>query len=230
MATELGKKIRKISRHYSKPQKELQDNRLTTYKTLLKAYGEQNWWPTITKNKKFEVILGSILTQNTSWKQAEKAIINLKNNDLISKEAIKKVSLRRLASLIKPSGYFNQKAKRIKAVSNFLEKNKNPTRDQLLEVNGIGPETADSMLLYAFNQPYFVIDAYTKRTMQRLGYKEEGYGELQSLFQNNLPSDYEIYNEFHALFVEHAKTYCRKKPLCQKCPLNSKCGYTRALT
>jgi len=99
-----------------------------------------------------------------------------------------------------------------------------------LEVNGIGPETADSILLYAFNQPSFVIDTYTKRIMQRLGYKEESYGGLQALFQDNLPNDYKIYNEFHALFVEHAKTYCRKKPLCQKCPLNSRCNYIKALT
>jgi len=203
---------------------------LNLYKTLLKAYGRRGWWPTTSDNKKFEIILGAILTQNTSWKQVEKAIANLKNNDLISQEAIKKVSLRRLASLIKPAGYFNQKAKRLKIINQFLEKNKNPTRDQLLEVNGIGPETADSILLYAFNQPSFVIDTYTKRIMQRLGYKEESYGGLQALFQDNLPNDYKIYNEFHALFVEHAKTYCRKKPLCQKCPLNSRCNYIKALT
>ncbi|HLC37163.1 MAG TPA: endonuclease [Candidatus Nanoarchaeia archaeon] len=203
---------------------------LNLYKTLLKAYGRRGWWPTTSDNKRFEIILGAILTQNTSWKQVEKAIANLKNNDLISQEAIKKVSLRRLASLIKPSGYFNQKAKRLKIINQFLEKNKNPTRDQLLEVNGIGPETADSILLYAFNQPSFVIDTYTKRIMQRLGYKEESYGGLQALFQDNLPNDYKIYNEFHALFVEHAKTYCRKKPLCQKCPLNSRCNYIKALT
>ena len=203
---------------------------LNLYKTLLKAYGRRGWWPTTSDNKKFEIILGAILTQNTSWKQVEKAIANLKNNDLISQEAIKKVSLRRLASLIKPAGYFNQKAKRLKIINQFLEKNKNPTRDQLLEVNGIGPETADSILLYAFNQPAFVIDTYTKRIMQRIGYKEESYGGLQALFQDNLPNDYKIYNEFHALFVEHAKTYCRKKPLCQKCPLNSRCNYIKALT
>ena len=203
---------------------------LNLYKTLLKAYGRRGWWPTTSDNKRFENILGAILTQNTSWKQVEKAIANLKNNDLISQEAIKKVSLRRLASLIKPAGYFNQKAKRLKIINQFLEKNKNPTRDQLLEVNGIGPETADSILLYAFNQPSFVIDTYTKRIMQRLGYKEESYGGLQALFQDNLPNDYKIYNEFHALFVEHAKTYCRKKPLCQKCPLNSRCNYIKALT
>ena len=203
---------------------------LNLYKTLLKAYGRRGWWPTTSDNKRFEIILGAILTQNTSWKQVEKAIANLKNNDLISQEAIKKVSLRRLASLIKPSGYFNQKAKRLKIINQFLEKNKNPTRDQLLEVNGIGPETADSILLYAFNQPSFVIDTYTKRIMQRIGYKEESYGGLQALFQDNLPNDYKIYNEFHALFVEHAKTYCRKKPLCQKCPLNSRCNYIKALT
>src|SRR3989338_5981210 len=153
---------------------------LNLYKTLLKAYGRRGWWPTTSDNKKFEIILGAILTQNTSWKQVEKAIANLKNNDLISQEAIKKVSLRRLASLIKPAGYFNQKAKRLKIINQFLEKNKNPTRDQLLEVNGIGPETADSILLYAFNQPSFVIDTYTKRIMQRLGYKEESYGGLQA--------------------------------------------------
>ena len=203
---------------------------LNLYKTLLNVYGRRNWWPTISDNKRFEIILGAILTQNTSWKQVEKAIVNLKNNDLISQDAIRKVSLRRLACLIKPSGYFNQKAKRLKIINQFLEENENPTREQLLEVNGIGPETADSILLYAFNQPYFVIDAYTKRIMQRLGYKEESYDELQSLFQNNLPNDYKIYNEFHALFVEHAKTYCRKKPLCQKCPLNSRCNYIKALT
>ncbi|MBS3145355.1 endonuclease III domain-containing protein [Candidatus Woesearchaeota archaeon] len=201
---------------------------LKIYNKLLNEYGKQNWWPTQTSERQFEIILGTILTQNTSWNNVEKAITNLKNNNLISKEKIKKVPLKRLASLIKPSGYFNQKTKRLKVIAKFLEENPNPCREELLKVNGIGPETADSILLYSFNKPYFVIDAYTKRIMQRIGYKEDDYGELQKLFQKNLPKNYKIYNEFHALLVEHAKKYCRKKPLCEKCPLKSQCHYFKS--
>lgn len=196
---------------------------LSMYNTLLKEFGKQHWWPTVSENKQFEIIIGAILTQNTSWKNVEKAINNLKKNKLIDIKKISNINVKKLAPLIKSSGYYNQKAERLKIIANFLIKNKNPTRDELLNLKGIGPETADSILLYAFNKPVFVIDAYTKRIIKRIGYKQEEYNELQELFENNLPKKYRLFNEYHALLVELGKNYCRKKQVCKECPLGHLC-------
>jgi endonuclease-3 related protein len=204
------------------------------YNVLFKKYGPQHWWPVTTDNKEFEIIIGCILTQNTAWKNVEKAIANLKANDLISVEAIDKTSKEKLASLIKSSGYYNQKAERLLLITSFLKENCNahlnkiPTpklRQMLLEIKGVGNETADSILLYALNRPVFVVDAYTRRIFSRLGLIEENatYHEIQALFHKNLEPDAALFNEYHALLVEHAKRFCRKKPGCKDCPLKGLC-------
>ena len=194
------------------------------YAVLLKEFGRQHWWPTISKNKQFEIIIGTVLTQNTSWKNVEKSINNLNKNNLIDINKISKINTKKLASLIRSSGYYNQKAERLKIMAKFLINNKTLTRNKLLNVKGIGPETADSILLYAFKKPVFVVDAYTKRIMSRLGYKQEEYDEFQKLFEKNLPKKYELFNEYHALLIELAKNYCRKKPLCNNCPIKTFCS------
>lgn len=202
------------------------------YDKLFKAFGPQHWWPGETD---FEICTGAILTQNTSWKNVEKAIDNLKSNKLLSFEALKKVEDKKLALLIKPSGYYNQKAKKLKNFINHIAKyydgsleklfKSKTLREELLSINGIGPETADSMILYAANKPIFVVDAYTKRIFSRLGYKQQSYEEFQKLFMENLTKDAKMFNEYHALLVNLGKNFCRKKPLCQECPLNKmKCN------
>lgn len=210
----------------------------TIFGLLLKEFGQQGWWPINGKyhpgdysyprneQEKLEIIQGAILTQNTAWKNVEKALENIKEVN------IGKIDKNKLASLIKSAGYFNQKAERLKIVSEFFKCNKNPSREELLNVKGVGPETADSILLYAFNQPYFVTDAYTRRIFSRLGICNEnvGYDELQQIFYVKLDKDYKLFNEYHALLVEHAKVYCRKKPLCEKCPLNRLCKYYKKST
>lgn len=130
--------------------------------------------------------------------------------------------------IIKSSGYHNQKAKKLKEFTKFYSKNNELTRDKLLGIYGIGKETADSILLYACKKPYFVIDAYTKRIMNRLGFKEETYNEFQSLFMKNLDNDHKLFNEFHALIVRHGKETCKKNPLCNKCCLNKICEYGKS--
>ncbi len=212
---------------------------LRIYNLLYEEFGSQKWWPTtlegslhptyhgkrINEKQRFEIIVGAILTQNTSWKNVENAIYNLNKNKLLDLSKIKNISQKKLASLIKPAGYYNQKSERLKIAADFFSKNKNPAREQLLEVKGIGPETADSILLYAFNKPYFVVDAYTKRIFSRLGFCKDNckYNELQELFHKSLPKDAKLYNEFHALLVELAKKHCTKKPGCADCPINSFC-------
>ena len=197
---------------------------------LLDHYGPRNWWPAETA---LEMMVGAILTQNTNWKNVEKAIKNLKEKRLISLDALCSVSIGELAQEIRPAGYYNIKARRLKNLINFIVNryhgnldtllgDETPTlRRGLLSVNGIGPETADSILLYAAHHPVFVIDAYTHRILTRHNMIEEQstYQELQELFMDNLPWDSSLFNEFHALIVETGKDFCRKKPLCQKCPL-----------
>lgn len=186
------------------------------YNTLLKHHGRQNWWPCKTGNK-FEICIGAILTQNTNWDNVEKAISNLVDAKAISPGKIAKMDARRLQSLIRPSGFFRQKSRRLKdfsafvltfgTVRNFLE---NVAREQLLAVKGIGPETADSILLYACEKPYFVVDAYTRRMFTSLGMIDsEDYGHIRNYFESKLPKDAKLYNEFHALIVRHAKDCCR---------------------
>ncbi len=207
------------------------------YNKLHNSFGKQGWWPLTIKgnhsqhhagppkniNHKFEIIIGAILTQNTNWKNVEKALYNLSKNNLINIKKIKQIKQDKLAQLIRPAGYYNQKAERLKLVADFIEKNPEPTREQLLEVKGIGPETADSILLYAFQKPSFVIDAYTKRIFQRLGHKANNYEEWQKQFTKNLPKDTELFNEYHALLVELGKNHCKTKPVCKECPIKTIC-------
>ena len=199
------------------------------YQKLLKHFGKQNWWPTKTNNKFTEVSIGAILTQNTNWKNVEKAIENLINENLLDLQKIKKIDLNRLKTLIKPAGFYNQKAQYIK---NFAHKITNAeikdiNREFLLSIKGIGKETADSILLYGLDKPYFVVDAYTKRLFYRANIIETEkipYNQLQNLIQSQIPSDLEIYKEFHALIVELGKKYCKKKnPVCLHCPIKSLC-------
>ncbi len=200
------------------------------YDKLYKEFGPRHWWPA---DSDFEIIIGAILTQNTSWVNVEKAIANLKKRNLLNPKKLYKINTKILAQLIKPSGYYNIKAKRLKSFAEFLFKNYNGSlknmfsrpwqelRSQLLEVNGIGPETADSILLYAGNKPVFVVDAYTKRIFSRHNFVDPAakYGELQHIFMKNLPHDHKIFNEYHALIVELGKNICKKKPGCRICPI-----------
>lgn len=202
----------------------------TIYNTLYKHFGPRHWWPGDTP---FEIAVGAILTQNTNWANVEKAINNLKKEKVLNAHSLHRLHAKRLASLIKPSGYFNVKAKRLKSFLSYLVRNYNGSmakmkrkdiqtlRNELLEVNGIGPETADSILLYALEKPVFVIDAYTKRILYRHGIVTEdvAYHEIQELFHKSLLTDISLYNEYHALFVMTGKEYCKPKPRCDGCPL-----------
>lgn len=222
------------------------------YKILLNNYKRQGWWPVTPQyslspqysggpkadKQILEVIFGAILTQNTSWKNVEKAIIELNKHNLIDIDKILSIEQQNIASLIKSSGYHNQKSTKLKEVCRFLKQHPitelktkpiAELRSLLLSVKGIGPETADSIILYAFKKPIFVIDAYTKRIMSRIGLcnhdnsRDVSYDELQRLFMDNLINDEQLFNEYHALLVEHAKRYCRSKPLCWECILRDKC-------
>lgn len=205
---------------------------LAVYRRLHAAHGPQHWWP---GDSAFEIMVGAVLTQNTAWTNVEKAIANLKNAQALSPEAIVAAPHRRLAAWLKPSGYFNVKAKRLHAFCKWLLKqggvkrlarlSTQTLRAQLLAVHGIGPETADDILLYAFNRPVFVIDAYTRRLFTRLGIVEgnEDYENLRKMFETSLPKNSQLYNEYHALIVAHAKFFCRTKPLCGICSLRPLC-------
>jgi len=216
-------------------------NLLTIYNLLLKKFGQQHWWP---GDSKEEIIIGAILTQNTNWRNVEKSIDRLKTNNLINFNNIIKVNNQKLANIIRSSGYYNQKSKRLKTIADFFIKNHLLTpqhittkrfREMLLDIKGIGAETADSILLYAFGRPIFVIDAYTKRIFNRLGFldKKASYKAAQDFFMENLnPSagfalgkDEKLFNEFHALLVKLGKDICKKIPLCSQCPLKSECTY-----
>jgi endonuclease-3 related protein len=203
---------------------------MTIYDLLFTAYGPQNWWPA---ESQFEMMIGAILTQNTSWKNVEKAIQNLKRRDLLSVEALSDIPVPTLAEHIRPAGYFNIKAKRLKNLIVFIQEkydgdlselfsgDTETIRMELLSVRGIGLETADSMLLYGAGRALFVVDTYTHRILSRhnLIGDEAGYYDLQMLFMDNLPHEVELFKEFHALIVKTGKDYCRKKPLCPDCPL-----------
>ena len=204
---------------------------LTIYDLLYRRFGPRHWWP---GNTRIEIIIGAILTQNTAWSNVEKAIKNLKKARVLSVNKLRSISEKRLAGLIRPSGYYNVKAGRIKNFLEFLnsrykgsidrmfKKDLYKLREGLLAIKGIGRETADSIILYAGNKPTFVVDAYTKRMLSRHGFigKEAEYREMQSLFMNNLPEDVRLFNEFHALIVELGKSICKsKQPLCNICPI-----------
>ena len=201
------------------------------YDALFAFHGQQRWWP---GRSRFEVIVGAILTQNTSWSNVEPAIRNLRSQRLLSPAAIKEIPLGRLETLIRPSGYFRQKARKLKAFTEFLfaeyrgsltKMFRTPTaqlRTQLLSVYGIGPETADSILLYAGQHAVFVVDAYTRRLLERHSLAKPGhsYEELRSFFERSLPQEPALYNEFHALIVRTGKEHCRtREPRCGECPL-----------
>ncbi|MCR4301994.1 MAG: endonuclease III domain-containing protein [Sulfuricaulis sp.] len=199
---------------------------------LFAANGRQHWWPGDTR---FEIMVGAVLTQNTAWTNVEKAIANLKQAKALSPEAIARAHPRRLAAWLRPSGYFNIKARRLKALCRWvmqqggvsrLGKLATPElRHALLGVHGIGPETADDILLYAFERPVFVIDAYTRRIFSRLGLVrgDEDYETLRRKFQDNLENSVPVFSEYHALVVIHGKEICKKQPLCSRCCLNRGC-------
>jgi len=205
------------------------------YQYMFRAYGPQHWWPGETA---FEVMVGAVLTQNTSWANVERAIKNLQQDNALTAERIIAMPHKHLAHLLTPSGYFNVKATRLKNFCHwYLEKggskkiqriSTHDLRIQLLEVNGIGPETADDMLLYALKRPVFVIDAYTRRLFKRLAITSgnESYEVLRALFENKLSrvkDKVTMFNEYHALIVHHAKYFCRSKPQCSKCCLRQYC-------
>lgn len=201
------------------------------YHKLFDHFGPQNWWPGDTP---LEICIGAILTQNTNWKNVEKAIENLKKSKNLNLVRLGQISQQKLAELIKPAGYFNVKAKRLK---NFISKvisdygsleelqslSDTDLRNYLLTISGIGPETADSMVLYAFERPSFVIDAYTKRILVRHGLvsEEANYYEMKDLFETHLEENTDLFNEYHALIVQTGKDFCKKsRPNCEECPLH----------
>ena len=205
---------------------------MAVYRRLHATHGPQHWWP---GDSAFEIMVGAVLTQNTAWTNVEKAIANLKAAQALSPEVIVAASHRRLAAWLKPSGYFNIKAQRLRAFCTWLIRKggakriaRLPTevlRAELLQVHGVGPETADDILLYAFNRPVFVIDAYTRRLFQRLGLirGDEKYEPLRQWFETTLLADVPLFNEYHALIVAHAKDVCRKRPRCGTCKLGPLC-------
>lgn len=224
------------------------------YTRLFTSLGPQYWWPMDKSHHqqngsdpRFEIIIGAILTQNTAWSNVEKAIQHLKQHHMLTPRAILNANDELLKKLINPSGFFNQKAKRLKIISHhlidnyegsltsFFNQSVQTLRKELLSLHGIGPETADSILLYAGKKPVFVVDAYTKRICKRIPFplNPESYDEIQQYFQDHLFKEYvdideliQIYNEYHALIVELGKQYCKKqKPLCTDCPINTFCSY-----
>lgn len=221
------------------------------YNCLFTSYGPQGWWPLTelrneggtnpektgsvvgyhpadytypqTRNQQFEIICGALLTQNTSWIQVEKALLNLKQIHSLSPESILSLDPEILKEAIRPAGYFNQKSMRLKTLACWFSElgDRIPSREELLSLKGVGPETADSILLYTFKQPSFVVDTYTRRIVTNLGLADEkaSYNEIKTLFEENLPEDLAVYQEYHALLVEHAKRYYQKKDSYSKCPL-----------
>lgn len=228
------------------------------YTKLYSHFGPQNWWPVtlengimpkyhknikLTEKQKLEICFGAILTQNTNWKNVEKAIVQLNKNQLVDINKIIKIDDKKLAKIIRSSGYHNQKAIKLKNFCLFLTNNYNKNieklfsnsitalRNELLSINGIGPETADSIILYAAKKPIFVIDSYTKRIYSRIFNikKELEYDELQQIFMKELNNDEKLFNEYHALLVELGKNICKNKPLCGKCPINEMCNYYKTI-
>ncbi len=213
---------------------ELANRLLGIFSLLLTRYGPRHWWPA---ESPFEVCVGAILTQNTNWGNVEKAITNLKREGLLTPEALRDVPVKRLAEVIRPAGFFNVKSRRLRDFVGYLFAKYGGSldrmfngdwrllREELLRVPGIGPETCDSILLYAGGKPSFVIDAYTIRLFSRLGIVSEKaeYETVRTLFMDNLPPDAELFNEYHALIVQHGKEHCRKRPGCSGCELHILC-------
>ncbi len=205
------------------------------YLRLFKHYGQQGWWPA---DSRLECIIGAILTQNTSWRNVEKAIINLKKEKLIDIKKLNLIPVNELSNIIRPSGYHNVKAKRLKnfikfiienydaKIENMINKETEILRTELLSINGIGPETADTILLYALEKRAFVVDKYTHRILSRHGLIPEkaNYKEMQELILDSIEKNSYIYNEFHALIVKVGKEHCKKSPKCNGCPLEYDLG------
>ena len=223
------------------------------YNILLEHFGHLNWWPKdyeyhkkTGSDPRFEVIIGAILTQNAAWINVEKALENLKLKKLIDPKIISDIDIKLIRKMVRPTGFYNQKAARVKYISEYLinnysgdlnsffNRNLNVIRDELLNINGIGPETADSILLYAGNKPIFVVDAYTKRICKRLPIDvNPTYEDIQKYFENDISKKFnnkqtvEIYNELHALIVNHGKNYCKNKPKCDICPIKNYCKFSK---
>ncbi len=207
-----------------------EDPVLTIYHLLYRAFGPQHWWP---GDGPFEMMVGAILTQNTAWSNVEKAIKNLKKENLLTVRGLHEVPLEKLEALVHPAGYYRIKSRRLKSFIRFLWENyqedfprmwaedTEALREKLLSVNGVGRETADSILLYAGGKPTFVVDSYTHRifTRHQLVPEDVDYEGLRSFFLEHLPDDPALYNEYHALIVRAGKTYCRKTPRCEGCPM-----------
>ena len=206
---------------------------LRAYKVLYQAYGPRRWWPA---DSALEVIVGAILTQNTSWPNVEKAIVNLKKKGVLSAKALHSITLKRLAVYIRPCGYYNIKAKRLKNFIDFFllnysgnislmkERRRGTLRKELLCIKGIGPETADSILLYALAMPSFVVDSYAIRVLSRLGVGAgRGYDSMKKSFEDALSNDVAKLAKAHALVVIHCKTRCKRSPDCNGCPLSAYC-------
>lgn len=207
---------------------------ISIFDKLLSFFGPQHWWPA---ESRFEIIVGAILTQNISWNNVEKAISNLKDKDLLSIDGILNTDIESLALLIKPAGYYNQKSRYLKNICKFIRENygsleeflsqdSRKLRNELLKIKGIGPETADSIILYAAEKPVFVVDAYTKRIFYRIGLIKQNlsYNKVQQFFMDNLPREVNLYNQYHALIVKLGKQNCsNKNPDCKNCPLNDIC-------
>lgn len=207
------------------------NNYSEAYRLLYDHFGPQDWWPGDTP---FEIMVGAVLTQNTNWSNVQKAINNLKSEDLLSYQSLCQLAVDEIAQLIRPAGYYNLKAQRLRNLLDmvathyhgdlelFLEDDLESARENLLAVKGVGPETADSILLYACGRPVFVVDMYTHRVFSRHNMVEEetDYSTIQNVFLDHLPQETQLYNEFHALIVRVASTFCKKtKPLCEQCPL-----------
>jgi len=203
---------------------------LDLYDRLYRFFGPLHWWP---GESPFEVIVGAILTQNTAWRNVEKAIANLKAGRLLSPRRLRQLAVEDLAEYIRPAGYYNVKAKRLRHFLDFLfeqgrgdlaylsKGSLDSRRHELLQVNGIGPETADSILLYAAHRPTFVVDAYTKRVLSRhqLSAEDAAYDEIRDFFMDVLDPEVPLFNEFHALLVHLGKGFCkRRNPKCDTCP------------
>ena len=228
------------------------------YALLLESYGKQGWWPVVSRKNepgfdsrgyhpgiqmvslddsdRWEIAVGAILTQNTAWVNVEKAIQGLSERSLGTPRAVLDASPKTVALAIRPSGYYNQKTLRLKRFAEFYQslKGRVPARDELLALSGIGPETADSMLLYAWQQPFFVVDAYTIRILRRIGFTDDcfslkqpskRYDYVQQFITSRFDSRQKVsqYQEFHALYVRHAKEHCGSKARCDECPLEARC-------
>lgn len=207
------------------------------YERLFKKYGPRNWWPA-EDGGKFEIICGAILTQNTSWQNVEKALANMREEEIWSFTALHNAESPRVAEAIRPSGYYNMKARKLKTFAGVVEddfagdldsmfdRKTADLRELLLGIWGIGEETADDIIVYAAEQPSFVIDKYTMRIVDRIGWQVHGkgeYGDYQRFFQDRLPEDVELYNEFHALLDHHGALTCRKNPACAECCIADLC-------